>query len=219
MPRISIKIGILLILILRGSLVLSQDNYFEMVFIKGGKFRMGSVQGANDERPVHEVVLDDFYIGKYEVTQQEWYSIMDKDSSKRYFPGCDRCPVERVSWYHVLEFIDKLNQKTGMNYRLPTEAEWEYAARGGNVSRGFKYSGSNKADSVAWTDGNSYNRVHPTGMKKPNELGIYDMNGAPTCILTLIMKSPRKRILQARMGVLCVSSAVVAGFSTGPASG
>jgi formylglycine-generating enzyme required for sulfatase activity len=149
----------------------------DMVFVHGGKFKMGSTIGGSDEKPVHEVMLDDFSIGRFEVTQREWLLIMDKDTSSRYFAGCDSCPVERVSWYNVQEFILKLNEKTKMNYRLPTEAEWEFAARGGLSSKGFRYSGSNSGDSVAWKVGNSDMRTHPVGRKKPNELGIYDMTG------------------------------------------
>lgn len=171
--RIIITAGILLL----SFSLFSQDMNPEMVFVKGGNFMVGSKSGGYDEKPVHEVYLDDFYIGKYEVTQSEWYKVLPKDPSKRYFPGCDSCPVERVTWYQVQEFISTLNGLTGQNYRLPTEAEWEYAASGGTLSQRYKYSGSNKADSVAWTDGNAGNRVHPIGKKKPNELGIYDMSG------------------------------------------
>jgi formylglycine-generating enzyme required for sulfatase activity len=149
----------------------------EVVFVGGGKFKMGSKLGAADEQPVHEVTLDDFYIGKFEVTQSEWNLVMAGDTNKRYFEGCDSCPVERVSWYNVMEFIDKLNATTSANYRLPTEAEWEFAARGGNYSKGYKYSGSHSDDSVAWKVGNAGNMTHPAGLKKPNELGIYDMTG------------------------------------------
>ena len=149
----------------------------EMMFVQGGKFKMGSNLGGEDERPVHVVVLDDFYIGKYEVTQAEWKLIMDQDTNKCYFEGCAECPVERVSWYNVLEFIEKLNQKTGMKFRLPTEAEWEYAAGGGSLSRGFKYSGSNSESSVAWKDGNAKTMTHPVGRKRPNELNLFDMSG------------------------------------------
>ena len=148
-----------------------------MIFVQGGKFKMGSTLGGNDERPVHEVVLNDFFIGKFEITQKQWKLIMDQDTNKRYFEGCDSCPVERVSWYNAVEFIGKLNEKTQMNYRLPTEAEWEYAARGGALSKGYKFSGSNADISVAWKVGTSNRMTHPVGQKKPNELGIYDMSG------------------------------------------
>jgi len=157
--------------------VKAQEMHPEMVFVRGGKFKMGSNLGAKDEQPVHEVLVDDFYIGKFEVTQDQWKRIMDQDTSKRYFKNCGNCPVERVTWYNVMEFISKLNQLTGLNYRLPTEAEWEYAAGGGSLSKGFKYSGSNHIDVVAWKDGNAGTSIHPVGKKKPNELGIFDMTG------------------------------------------
>lgn len=149
----------------------------QMVFVEGGSFKMGSNQGGKDERPVHEVFLNSFYIGKYEVTQKEWRELMPEDTNKSFFNGCDNCPVERVTWYGVQEFIGRLNEKTGMKFRLPTEAEWEFAARGGRMSRGFKYSGSNNLDKVAWKDGNSGNSTHPVGTKFPNELGIFDLSG------------------------------------------
>ncbi len=150
----------------------------EMVFVKGGTFQMGCTSEQSDcnddEKPVHTVTVSDFYMGKYEVTQKQWKEIMGNNPS--YFKG-DNLPVERVSWNDIQEFLKKLNQKTGMNYRLPTEAEWEYAARGGVKSRGYKYAGSNDIDEVAWHDGNSGNKTHPVGQKKANELGIYDMSG------------------------------------------
>jgi len=167
----------LLLLSLSSLVMTAQVPDIEVIFVEGGSFRMGSNRGAQDELPIHEVVLSDYYIGKYEVTQAQWDAVMLQDRNIRYFEGCDSCPVERVSWNNVQNFIRKLNEITGKDYRLPTEAEWEYAARGGKLSKGYKYSGSNKADSVAWTDGNSDNRVHPVGQKKPNELGIYDMSG------------------------------------------
>lgn len=156
---------------------------YAMVYVPGGTFQMGSNDGEDDEeKPVHNVTLDGFYIGKYEVTQAQWREIMGDNPS--YFINCDNCPVEKVSWNDVQEFIKKLNQKIGKNYRLPTEAEWEYAARGGSESgversrnADFKYSGSNNIDEVAWHGSNSGNKTYPVGQKKPNSLGIYDMTG------------------------------------------
>ncbi len=147
----------------------------EMVFVKGGTFMMGSNNGGDDERPVHQVTVSDFSIGKYEVTQAQWRILMGSNSSN--FSGCDQCPVEQVSWDDVQQFITTLNSKTGKKYRLPTEAEWEYAARGGNQSRGYTYSGGNDIGSVAWYDGNSGYKTHAVGQKQANELGIYDMSG------------------------------------------
>lgn len=149
----------------------------EMVFVQGGKFKMGYTLGGEDEKPIHEVTVSDFYIGRYEVTQREWKLIMPDDTSRCFFEGCDDCPVERKSWYDVQDFIERLNHLTKMNYRLPTEAEWEFAARGGKLSKNYKFSGSNIDVTVAWKVGNSHNQSHPVGTKKPNELGIYDMTG------------------------------------------
>ena len=152
---------------------------FEMIAVKGGTFTMGctSEQGGdcyNDEKPTHNVALSDYYIGKFEVTQKLWKAVMGSNPSN--WKG-DELPVESVSWNDVQEFITKLNQKTGANFRLPTEAEWEYVARGGNKSRGYKYSGSNKIGKVAWYTDNSGSKTHQVGTKSPNELGIYDMSG------------------------------------------
>jgi sulfatase modifying factor 1 len=157
----------------------------DMVFVKGGSFQMGSTEGDSDEKPVHTVTVSDFYIGRYEVTQAQWRSVMGSDPPELNNSGCDQCPVERVSWDDIQEFLQKLNAETGQNYRLPTEAEWEYAARGGNKSQGYVYSGSNDVAEVAWyssnaregnTDG-SEKTTRPVGGKKPNELGLYDMSG------------------------------------------
>ncbi len=149
----------------------------EMVFIAGGTFQMGSRTGGSDKRPVHSVVLKDFYIGKYEVTQAQWKKVMGEDDHNNYFEGCPDCPVERVSWYNAVAFTEKLSLLTGEHYRLPTEAEWEFAARGGIQSGSFRYSGSDSVPAVAWRPDNSANMTHPVGMKKPNEAGTYDMSG------------------------------------------
>ncbi|MFM7311357.1 MAG: formylglycine-generating enzyme family protein, partial [Flavobacteriales bacterium] len=147
----------------------------EMVFVKGGTFQMGSSNGEEDERPVHQVTLSSFHIGKYEVTQAQWREVMGTNPS--YFKKCDQCPVEQVSWYDVQDFITELNTKTGKQYRLPTEAEWEFAARGGLKSKGYTYSGSNTVKDVAWMVDNAGSKTHPVGQKQANELGIYDMTG------------------------------------------
>ena len=150
-----------------------------MVRVEGGTFTMGatSEQGSDadsDEKPAHQVTLSSFNIGKYEVTQEEWQAVMGSNPSG--FKGVKH-PVENVSWNDCQEFIRKLNSMTGKHFRLPTEAEWEYAARGGNKSRGYKYAGSNDHGSVAWYDGNSGSKTHDVGQKQPNELGLYDMSG------------------------------------------
>ena len=145
------------------------------VFIKGGCYQMGDTfgDGDKDEKPVHEVCVDDFYMGKYEVTQKQWREIMGSNPS--HFKKCDDCPVEQVSWNDTQEYINKLNQKTGQKYRLPTEAEWEYAARSGGRSE--KYSVGNDIDSVAWYNSNSGDKTHPVGQKEANGLGLYDTSG------------------------------------------
>ena len=161
-----------------GTLTVNGIKY-NMVWVDGGTFRMGatSEQGScipDDEKPVHSVTLSGYYIGKTEVTQALWKAVMGSNPSG--FKG-DDLPVELVSWNDCQEFIRKLNALTGQNFRLPTEAEWEFACRGGNNSRGYKYSGSNYIDNVAWYDGNSGHKTHPVATKSPNELGIYDMTG------------------------------------------
>ena len=149
-----------------------------MVYVSGGTFTMGgtSEQGsdaASDEKPTHSVTLSSYYICKYEVTQALWRTVMGSNPSN--FIG-DNLPVEQVSWDDCQTFIKRLNSYTGRDFRLPTEAEWEFAARGGNYSRHYKYSGSNNLDDVAWHGDNS-DRTHPVGTKHPNELGLYDMSG------------------------------------------
>jgi len=148
----------------------------QMIFVKGGCYQMGDAfgDGAADEKPVHEVCVNDFYIGKYEVTQGQWQRIMGNNPS--YFKNCgDNCPVEQVSWNDAQDFIRRLNSRSGKQYRLPTEAEWEYAARSGGRSE--KYTGGNDVDAVAWYRSNSGSKTHPVGQKRPNGLGLYDMSG------------------------------------------
>jgi formylglycine-generating enzyme required for sulfatase activity len=157
----------------------SNPEDIEMVDVSGGSFIMGCNRYCkDDEIPTHGVVLNSFKIGKYELTQAQWTAIMGSNPSA--FNGCENCPVENVSWNEVQTFIRKLNSKTGKNYRLPTEAEWEYAARGGANTSIFTYSGSNNLDDVAWHNGNSAGKTKPVGGKKANELGIYDMTGNVT---------------------------------------
>ena len=155
----------------------------DMVRVEAGKFTMGATAEMENphhsEKPTHQVTLtNDYYIGKYEVTQALWKAVMGNNPSN--FKG-DNLPVEQVSWDDCQEFISKLNRITGKTFRLPTEAEWEYAARGGNKSRGYQYSGSNNLLDVAWYDDwyddNSGDKTHAVGTKQPNELGIYDMSG------------------------------------------
>jgi formylglycine-generating enzyme required for sulfatase activity len=166
----------------------------EMVFVEGGTFQMGSNNGHDNEKPVHSVTVDDFYIGKYEVTQKERQEVMGNNPSN--FKGDNR-PVEEVSWYNAVEFCNKKSEMEGFEkcysgsgdnikcdftkngYRLPTEAEWEYAARGGIESdnANYRYAGSNNLAEVAWYEDNSGDKTHPVGKKQPNELGLYDMSG------------------------------------------
>jgi sulfatase modifying factor 1 len=152
----------------------------EMVFVQGGTFMMGctaeqGIDCSSNEKPAHSVTLSSFYIGKYEVTQAQWEKVMGTEPS--HFKLCPNCPVENVSWDDIQQFIQKLNRQTGKRYRLPTEAEWEYAARGGAKSQGYKYSGSNDLDDIAWYEDNASTKTQSVGRKKPNELGIYDMSG------------------------------------------
>ena len=150
----------------------------DMVFVQGGTFTMGDDTSKYiEEKPAHQVTISDFYIGKTEVTQAQWRAVMGSDPVNLRFKGCDDCPVESVSWNDVQDFFKKLNAKSNHQYRLPTEAEWEFAARGGVKSKSYKYSGSNNLDEVAWHDTNSGNKTHPVSMLNPNELGIYDMSG------------------------------------------
>jgi formylglycine-generating enzyme required for sulfatase activity len=195
----------------------------DMVFVEGGTFTMGCMPekgdncyvpvdklsirgyGRDPERPAHSVTVGDFSIGRYEITQKQWKRVMGARNNPSHFKG-DSLPVENVSWNDVQEFITKLNQQTGRKYRLPTEAEWEYTARGGAKSKGYRYAGSNMNSDVAWYYDNSgdmalaaienpgeldiedwnrrrtilmknNNRTHTVGTKQPNELEIYNMSG------------------------------------------
>jgi formylglycine-generating enzyme required for sulfatase activity len=171
----------------------------DMVAVQGGTFTMGCTSEQSGdcfdtEKPAHQVTVSDYYIGKYEVTQAQWRAVMgttvrqqrDKADTNLLivagdsFPIVgegDNYPMYYVSWNDAQEFVSKLNSMTGKKYRLPTEAEWEYAARGGKKSQGYKYSGGNMVGSVAWFAGNSGNSTHAVGTKSSNELGIFDMSG------------------------------------------
>ena len=164
-----------------------------MVFVKGGTLMMGRTpeQGINvfpgernyddfvhwdrHTKPVHKVTVSDFYISKYPVTQKQWREVMKHKA--QYVRTCDNCPVQYADCYKIEKFLAKINRKTGLKYRLPTEAEWEFAARGGLKTKGYRYAGSNNLHEVAWYSGNSGYKTHPVGQKKPNELGLYDMTG------------------------------------------
>ena len=153
---------------------------FTMIRVDGGTFKMGATKAQDsdaydDESPVHEVTLSTYMMGETEVTQALWQAVMGSNPSK--FTGDPSRPVERVSWNDCQEFLKKLNALTGKAFRLPTEAEWEYAARGGSKSRKTKYSGGSDIGSVAWYYGNIGSMTHPVKGKAPNELGIYDMSG------------------------------------------
>ena len=157
----------------------AEEIIASMVFVEGGTFQMGATseqasEADGDEKPVHSVTVSDFYMGKTEVTQRQWKAIMGSNPSG--FEG-DDLPVENVSWNDCQEFVQKLNQLTGKTFRLPTEAEWEYAARGGKYHSGYKYAGSNDINYVAWCFSNSGSKTHAVATKQPNALGLYDMSG------------------------------------------
>ena len=150
------------------------DN--SMVHVQGGSFIMGSDsdKARNREKPAHSITLDSFYLSKFELTQDIFQQVMGWNNS---YYQCDNCPVNNISWLNMQVFISRLNQMTGKTYRLPTEAEWEYAAKGGQNSKGYMYSGSNDINEVAWYASNANNKTHSVGLKKPNELGLFDMTG------------------------------------------
>ena len=188
--------GILILLLLVAGLIIASTpgNTPEgMVFVKGGTFLMGTDDDpATDRLPIHRVSLDSYCIGKYEVTQSEWTAVMPDNPS--YFKG-DKNPVEGINWFMAVEYCNAKSKKEGLTpcysgtgndiicnfdadgYRLPTEAEWEYAGRGGKHSRHYNYCGSNIVDEVSWYEANSGGKTLPVGLKKPNEIGIYDMSG------------------------------------------
>lgn len=172
-------LAFVLFFILQGKVIAQQVTEPDMIFVGGGTFEMGCTfeQGgdcASDEKPSHSVQLTGFAISKYEVTQSLWKQVMGNNPSR--FKG-DSLPVENVSWDDVQVFLQRLNSKTGKNYRLPTEAEWEYAARGGQQSQQTQFAGSSDLENVAWCSTNSDNTTHNVGGRQPNELGICDMSG------------------------------------------
>ncbi len=161
-----------------------------LVNVSGGTYRMGAQnsdpqsdnydpEARDNESPVHKVTLSDFYLGRFEVTQREWRAIMgdDLDWSEQYGKG-DDFPAYNVSRTDAMRFLERLSAMTQLSFRLPTEAQWEYAARGGSNSLHFRFSGSNQVDEVAWHIGNSNGVLHPVGGKLPNELGFCDMSGS-----------------------------------------
>ena len=155
------------------------DLSLPMVFVRGGTFTMGNKEHENnniisDEIPPHTVTLSDFYISQYEITQDIWVTVMGSNPS--FFLG-DSLPVDNISFSEAIQFAFKLSEMTGFTYRLPTEAEWEYAAKGGYKSENYKYPGGDNIEEVGWTKINSQKTTHQVGLKKPNELGIYDMCG------------------------------------------
>ncbi len=184
----------LICLVLTSQSHLIAQNYPEMVFVKGGTFKMGSNYGDKDERPVHSVSLSDYYIGKYEVTvaqyklfcaetgrsfphapSRSWY---EEHQNANKWVWKDNNPIVNVAWKDAMAYCRWLSKKTGKNYSLPTEAQWEYAARGGVKSRKYKYSGSNDVNKVAWYDDNTYEKgPKQVGLLAANELGIFDMSG------------------------------------------
>jgi formylglycine-generating enzyme required for sulfatase activity len=163
---------------------LPDGTSFPMIWVEGGRFWMGDDDSEySDEKPAHEVELDAFYMGQYPVTQALWKAVMGADKNPSFFKG-DQRPVEKVSWDQIVkEFLPRLNEITqqtrpkGHVFRLPTEAEWEFAARGGLKSQGFLYAGSDQLKNVGWFEGNSHGETKDVGLKQTNELSLFDMSG------------------------------------------
>ena len=147
---------------------------FKMIYVEGGSFLMGSDGGGYGESPVHKVTLDSYYMGELEVSQALWEAVMGRNSSDTQLATL---PVVWVTWNDCQEFVGRLNELTGCKFLLPTEAQWEFAARGGRHSKNYSYAGGNELEDVAWCIDNSGNKTHSVGKKQPNELGLYDMSG------------------------------------------
>jgi len=174
-----ISLSIIMLILIAASCQKKVENKIKepvMVLVKGETFTMGCFDGLgnDDEFPTHEVTLSDYFIAQNLVTQELWKSIMKSNPSVNIG---ENLPVENITFNQIMTFIEKLNNVSGKQYRLPTEAEWEYAARSGNESEEYQFSGSNNIDEVAWYEDNSNDQTHPIGTKKPNELEIYDMSG------------------------------------------
>jgi formylglycine-generating enzyme required for sulfatase activity len=188
------RVVVMFFLILAASCVFAQTTPNSFILVKGGTFQMGDTIGSGfeNEKPIHKVQVASFYMEKFEVTQKEWQDVMGKNPSQ--FKG-DGLPVENVSWEEAVEYCNLRSSKEKLTpcysgsgdaikcnfavngYRLPTEAEWEYAAKGGAISKGYKYIGADDIESVSWYSENAKNTTHPVGTKKPNELGLYDLGG------------------------------------------
>ena len=162
----------------------------KMIYVKGGEFLMGEPAGEGDEAraekaAVHKVKVDDYYIGQFEITQSQWRAVMGTDISRQkhlagaaaYYGVGGNYPMYYITWEEAVEFCNRLSRRTGKKYSLPTEAEWEYAARGGQAGETTRYAGSDDLKRVAWYFENSPSATHPVGSKKPNKLGLYDMSG------------------------------------------